>query len=145
MKPSAYVVALAMLGLTSSQSRAADGPAAAFNEAVKIVNGQRVVEVAPFPKHMQHAVVNFKKPTEFVNEVFVFTIETGQGLMDCHGTPWYHPKACSPSTFGKAVRERTWIVLMNRHWFMCPSHISTKRCAELLVDGVLRPTPSSEE
>ncbi len=145
MNPISRPSVVVALVLASSMAMAADGAAAPFNEAVRIVNGQRVVEVAPFPKHMQPSVSVFKKPSEYPYEVFVFTIETGQGLMDCYGTPWYHPKACSPSTFGKAVRERTWIVLMNRHWFMCPSHISTKGCAELLVDGVLRPTPSSQE
>ena len=145
MRPSVYIVAAAMLCAASSDLLAADGPAAAFNEAVRIVNGQRVVEVAPFPSHMQHAVPAFKRPSEFAYGVAVFSIETPQGLMDCYSTSWYHPKACSPSTFGKAVRYRTWVVLMNRRWFMCPSHLSTKGCAPIIVDGELRPTPGAEE
>ena len=145
MKRIGLIAAVAVLGLTSTRLMAADGPAAAFNEAVRIVNGQRAVEVAPFPAHMQHAVINFKKPEEFPNEIAVVTIETGQGLMDCYSTLWYHPKACSPSTFGKAVRYRTWVVLMNHRWFMCSSHLSAKTCAPIIVDGELRSRPGSDE
>jgi hypothetical protein len=145
VKPGACVLAIAMLALASSDLLAADGPAAAFNEAVRVVDGQRVVEVAPFPKHMQTSVSIFKKPSELANQVAVASIETDRGLMDCYITLWYHPKACSPSTFGKQVRYRTWVVLINHRWLVCASHLSAKSCVPIIVDGVLRPTPGAEE
>lgn len=122
-----------------------DGATAAFNEAVRTVNGKRVVEVAPFPAHMQHALSYLKRPEEYPGERSVTSIETPQGLMDCVGTLWFHPKACSPSSFGKELRDRTWVVKMKAQWFTCSSFTSVKTCVPLISDGNLRPIPSSRE
>ncbi len=145
MTPIASIAACAVFGLTSTGLLAAYGPTAPYNEAVKIVAGKRVVDVAPFPAHMKSAVQNFKKPEDFPYEVSVRSIETPQGLMDCVGTLWFHPKACSPSTFGKALRDRTWVVKMKGQWFACGSFTSVKTCAPIIVDGHLRPIPSTRE
>ncbi len=126
-------------------TEAAPGATAPYNEAVKIVDGKRVVDVAPFPAHMQHAVRAFKKPEEYPYEVSVSSIETPEGLMDCMGTLWFHPKACSPSNFGKGLRDRTWVVKMKGQWFTCASFTSAKTCVPLISDGNLRPIPSFRE
>lgn len=145
MNQLALATALVVLGFAHETSMAVDGPTAPYNEAVKIVNGKRVVEVAPFPSHMQFAVANFKKPEKFSYEVSVASIETPQGLMDCTNTLWFHPKACSPSTFGKGLRDRTWVVKMKDRWFTCGSYTSVKTCVPIIVDGTLRPIPSTRE
>ncbi len=136
---------LAVFLVAHEASKAGEGATAPYNEAVKIVNGKRVVEVAPFPSHMQHAVSTFKKPEEYPYEVSVNSIETPQGLMDCMGTLWFHPKACSPSNFGKGLRDRTWVVKMKGQWFTCASFTSAKTCVPLISDGTLRPIPSFRE
>ena len=133
------------IGLASASATANDGATAAFNEAVRTVNGKRVVEVAPFPAHMKHTIGVLKKPMEYPYQVEVRSIETNEGLMDCFSTLWYHPTACNRSTFGKEVRYRTWIVLMGGKWFACSSHLSAKSCTPIIVDGKLRPIPGSEE
>jgi len=146
LKSIARLALAAALGFAHQTLMAADGPTAPYNEAVRIVDGKRLVEVAPFPKHMSLAVANFKRPDEqppLVGDLRV--IETPQGLMDCSGTLWFHPKACSPSTFGREKRLRTWIVMMDQRWFACGSRDSAKSCVPIIVDGVLRPIPSTRE
>jgi len=147
VKPATSLLTAVAFGLLSATGAALanDGPAASFNEAVRTVNGKRVVEVAPFPAHMKHTIGVLKKPSEYPNAVAVRTIETNEGLMDCYGTLWYHPTACNRSTFGKEVRYRTWVVLMSGKWFVCASHLSAKTCTPIIVDGTLRPIPGSEE
>ena len=135
----------AAIALASANAIANDGAAAAFNEAVRTVNGKRVAEVAPLPEHMKRSIGVLKKPTEYPYQVEVRTIETSEGLMDCFSTLWYHPTMCNRSTFGKEVRYRTWVVLMGGKWFACSSHLSSKSCAPIITDGKLRPIPGSEE
>ena len=85
----------------SNTSFAVDGATAPYNEAVTIVNGKRVVEVQPFPRQLVSMLEVFRKPSDPLNHVdTVEEVETPQGLMDCADTPYYHPKACEPSSFG---------------------------------------------
>jgi hypothetical protein len=139
MKATALATVVVSLVLAHAQAQAVDGATAPYNEAVQIINGKRVVEVAPFPAHMQLAVNSFKRPDEnpaltpILNEV-----ETPQGLMDCAHTPWYHPKACSPTTFGKEKRLRQWTVKMHGKWFSCNGQAKPTQCIPLIADGKLR-------
>ncbi len=137
--------AFALVLIAHGASQAAEGATAPFNEAVRTVNGKRVVEVAPFPAHMKHNIGTLKKPIEYPYQVPVSTIETSDGLMDCYSTLWYHPTMCNRSTFGTEVRFRTWIVLMGGKWFHCASHLSAKSCTPILIDGTLRPIPRAME
>lgn len=136
---------LVALLVAHEASEAAGGATAPYNEAVRIVDGKRVVDIVPFPAHMQHALRYLKRPGEYPGERSVISIETPQGLMDCVGTLWFHPKACSPSNFGKELRDRTWVVEMHGQWFTCASFTSAKTCVPLISDGNLRPIPSSRE
>lgn len=133
------------MALASAGALANDGATAAFNEAVRTINGKRVVEVAPFPEHMKRSIGVLKKPVEYPYQVEVRTIETSDGLMDCFSTLWYHSTMCNRSTFGTEVRYRTWVVLMGGKWFACSSHLTAKSCAPIISDGKLRPIPGSEE
>lgn len=142
----ASLAAMVAFLLVAHEATGAQAAAAApYNEAVKIVDGRRVVDVAPFPAHMQHALRYLKKPEQHPGERSVASIETEQGLMDCVGTFWFHPQACSRSTFGKELRDRTWVVKMKGQWFTCGSFTSLKTCVPLISDGTLRPIPSSRE
>ena len=133
------------LAFASASVMAIGGAAASFNEAVRSVNGKRVVEVAPIPAHMKNTLGTLKKPTAYPYQVPVVSIETNEGLMDCYGTLWYHPTACNPSNFGREIRYRTWVVLMSGKWFACSSHLSAKSCTPIIADGKLRPIPGAEE
>ncbi len=133
------------LVLVHQITEAAPGATAPYNEAVKIVDGKRVVEVAPFPSHMQFAVHSFKKPSEFPNEVPVNSVETPEGLMDCYGVRFFHPKACSPSTFGTEKRFRQWTVKMNGKSVACVSQAKPTDCIPLIADGKLRGLPAVRE
>jgi len=146
MKRIAATMVIAILGFACAKAMAADavaGAAAPYNEAVRIVDGKRVVEVAPFPDHWKSAVRTFKRPDEHPPLAgYYHVVETPQGLMDCLGTPWYHPKACSPSSFGREKYLREWTVKMHGQWFACVGQAKPKACVPLVGDGVLRGLPT---
>jgi hypothetical protein len=122
-----------VLGLLSSQAHAVDGATAPYNEAVKIVNGKRIVEVEPLPKHWQSSIRNFRKPE--VSGQTRHSVETEQGLMDCDSTPFYHPAACSPSNYGQVVYRRDWTVKMNGAWHSCSGRAKPVECIPLYTDA----------
>jgi len=146
LKRIAATLALAILGVACANAMAADavvGATAPYNEAVKIVDGKRVVEVAPFPAAIKSLTGTFKRPDEHPPLAGSYhVVETPQGLMDCLGTPWYHPRACSPSTFGKEKYLREWTVKMHGQWFSCIGQAKPAACIPLLGDGVLRGLPT---
>jgi len=132
------------LGFAHASAFAVEGATAPYNEAVTIVNGKRVVEVAPLPPHMRAYVSSFTKPGT-AGENTRHTVETEQGLMDCNGIYFYHPKACVPSDFGKVVRTRDWTVKMKGAWYACIGRAKPIECIPLVADGKLRALPSKEE
>lgn len=119
------------------------GATAPYNEAVRMVDGKRVVEVAPFPSHMQAYVSTFRRPDQ--NPAlgsYVYVVETPGGLMDCRGTYWFHPNACSASTFGKEAVGRYWQVKLNGQWQLCIGRAKPVKCVLMIADGKLRPLPT---
>jgi hypothetical protein len=125
----------------------AQSATAPYNEAVHMVNGKRVVDVAPFPKHMDYMVSTFHRPDEHPGLMnYVNVVETSTGPMDCLGTWWYHPKACSPSTFGQKKFPRQWTVEMHGAWYGCIGREKPIACMPLVPDGKLHalPTPLEE-
>jgi hypothetical protein len=139
---------LVAAGLISLSAHAVDGATAPYNEAVKIVNGKRVVEVEALPKHWRVHIHSFRKPELSVEGRH--SVETDQGLMDCVGTPFYHPAACSPSNFGKVVYLRDWTVKMKGSWFSCSGRAKPIECIPLYTDskptdGKLRALTGMEE
>lgn len=142
----ALLIALAPLVFASEKSAAEPGATAPYNEAVRIEGGRRVVEVLPFPSHMNSAVKFFKTPEQDrPHTAPVVVIETPDGLQDCIGTSWYHPKACSPSSFGKEKRLRTWLVKRDGKWFGCTNQMKPASCVPIVVDGKLRALPMAKE
>jgi len=130
--------------LAHASAFAVDGATAPYNEAVTIVNGKRAVEVAPLPPHMRAYVSSFTKPGT-AGETTRHTVETEQGLMDCNGIYFYHPKACVPSDYGKVVRGRDWTVKMKGGWYACIGRAKPVECIPLFADGKLRALPAMSE
>lgn len=125
----------AVVVVASTHAFAVEGATAPYNEAVTILNGKRVVEVAPLPSHWQSAIPHFRKPRK---GHWVHTVETNQGLMDCDYTPFYHPAACAPSDYGTEIRTRDWTVKMKGTWFSCSGRAKPVECISLVPDGKLR-------
>jgi len=132
------------LTATSTGALAVDGATAPYNEAVRNVDGKRVVEVAAVPDVLKFMVARGRTPDELGAIGFVLMeVETPMGLMDCANLPYYHPKVCSPTTFGKVKRERQWAVKLAGHWQLCIGRLKPAKCIPLVQDGVLRALPSS--
>ena len=135
---------IATIGLSHASAFAADGATAPYNEAVTIVNGKRVVEVAPLPKQYRGHEGSFVKPGT-AGETIRHSVETEQGLMDCDGVFFYHPNACVPSDYGKAIRSRTWTVKMKGAWYACIGRAKPIECIPLVADGKVRALPNMNE
>jgi hypothetical protein len=141
-----YRITVLAFAIAAAQTPAfaLDGATAPYNEAVKIVNGKRVVEVEPLPKQYRGHEGSFLKPGA-AGETVRHSVETEQGLMDCAGIDFYHPKACVPSDYGKVVRARTWTVKMKGTWHSCIGRAKPVQCIPLVADGKLRALPSMRE
>ncbi len=126
----------AFMALAHTSATAVEGATAPYNEAVTIVNGKRVVEVAPLPSHWHSQIHNFRKPDGSLS--VRHSVDTEQGLMDCEFTPFYHPAACSPSDYGKFIRPRDWTVKMKGVWYSCSGRAKPVECISLVPDGKLR-------
>lgn len=126
----------AFMAFAHTSATAVEGATAPYNEAVTIVNGKRVVEVAPLPSHWVRQIHNFRKPKD--GNDTRHSVETEQGLMDCEFTPFYHPAACSPSDYGKFVRPRDWTVKMKGIWYSCSGRAKPVECISLSPGGRMR-------
>jgi hypothetical protein len=107
----------------------ADSAGAAFpgNEAVRIVNGKRVVEGPPLTAASQRYVKGGAKlpPPSASGEVFM--IEGQQGLMECRGT-YLSETGCIPSSLGTTKRPRLWTVKLSGVWLHCDSRVQSHKC-----------------
>ena len=121
----AISVLLALAG-AAANSQPAD---AAFpgNEAVRTVDGKRVVELPPLTPTAQRSVQGGAKmpPPSPGGEVFM--IEASQGLMECRG-PFFAVTGCVPSSLGKTKRPRLWTVKLGGVWEHCNSRVATRKC-----------------
>ena len=102
-------------------------PAFPGNEAVRLVNGKTVVEVAPLTAASQRYVKGGAKlpPPSAAGEVFM--IEGQQGLMECRGT-YLSETGCVPSSLGTTKRPRLWTVKLGGVWQHCNSRAASRRC-----------------
>ena len=131
--------------LGAGSAAAVEGATAPYNEAVRIVDGKRVVEVAPFPASMKSLLKILKRPDEIdTSSQTLNVIETPMGLMDCNHVPFYDAKICSPSSFGKVKRFRQWMVKLDGHWQLCVGRLKPIKCIPTVQDGVLRALPTPE-
>jgi hypothetical protein len=117
---------LLVLACATTNSQPAD---AAFpgNEAVRTVDGKRVVELPPLTPTALRSVQGGAKmpPPSASGEVFM--IETLQGLMECRG-PFFAVTGCVPSSLGKTKRPRLWTVKLEGAWQHCNSRAATRKC-----------------
>lgn len=115
----------ALAALWASACFAGSGPTVPYNEAVKVVNGKRVVQLPSRNPYM---------PDEFVRPIDgpyakqqLFMIETQDGLVQCV-MPYVVAKACQASSFGSEKRNRTWVVLKDGEWRGCIGLQAPKQC-----------------
>ena len=103
------------------------GPAFPGNEAVRIVNGKRVVEAPPLTAATQRYIKGGGKlpPPSASGEVFM--IEGPVGLMECRSV-YLSETGCVPSTLGTTKRSRFWTVKLNGAWSHCESSAPARKC-----------------
>ena len=111
-----------------------EGPAFPENEAVRFVNGRRVVERPPLTPATKRFVEAGGKMAPPAQGSEVFMIEGDQGLMECRGV-YLSTTGCIPSTLGITKRARFWTVKVAGTWLHCDSRKPSKKC-ELASAGV---------
>lgn len=114
------------------------GPTAVYNEAVKVIDGVRQVQLPPLSNDDRVAfsigLPPDKKPAESPQQAWLkgikwdtpdrenqmgwVMVEAEQGLVECTDSV-YHPKQCRPSTYGQKKLPRTWLVLRGSQWHLC--------------------------
>ena len=117
-----------LFALTCAASHAEPaGPAFPGNEAVRTVNGKRVVEAPPLTAATQRYIKGGGKlpPPSASGEVFM--IEGLAGLMECRSV-YLSETGCVPSTLGKTKRSRFWTVKINGAWSHCESRATSPKC-----------------
>ena len=124
--PAATISVLLMFVATTTQAQPA-GPTFPGNEAVRIVDGKRVVEAPPLTPTAQRYVDGGGKfpPPSAASEVFM--IESSDVLVEC-SSPSISKTACLPSTLGKTKRPRVWTVKLNNVWLHCESRGTPRKC-----------------
>lgn len=124
-----------LLALTSGLIQA-EPAGAAFpgNEAVRIVDGKRVVEVPPLTSATQRYLRSgFKLPPPRPGAE-VYMIEAPDGLSDCTSV-YFSATGCIPSTVGTSKRPRFWTVKLKGVWMHCESRAPSRKC-EPVAAGV---------
>ena len=134
IQPTSAAIGL-LFALTCTASHA-EPPGSAFpgNEAVRMVNGKRVVEAPPLTAATQRYIKGGGKlpPPSASGEVFM--IEGPAGLMECRSV-YLSETGCVPSTLGTTKRSRFWTVKINGAWSHCESRATSPKC-ELAAAGV---------
>ena len=103
------------------------GPAFPGNEAVRIVNGKRVVEAPPLTAAAKRFVDGGGKTAPPAPGSEVFMIEGPEALMECRGV-FLSSTGCTPSTLGKSKRSRFWTVKLKGVWLHCESREPSRKC-----------------
>ena len=129
MKLLTPIVAIGLLLVVATATVQAEpaGPAFPGNEAVRIVNGKRVVEAPPLTAATQRYIKGGGKlpPPSASGEVFM--IEGPVGLMECRSV-YLSETGCVPSTLGTTKRSRFWTVKLNGAWSHCESRAPARKC-----------------
>ena len=134
LQPTTAAIGL-LFALTCAAANAEPaGPAFPGNEAVRIVNGKRVVEAPPLTAATQRYIKGGGKlpPPSASGEVFM--IEGPAGLMECRSV-YLSDTGCVPSTLGTTKRSRFWTVKVNGAGLHCESRAASPKC-EAATAGV---------
>jgi hypothetical protein len=126
-QPSAAAVGWLLTLVCMTAQAEPTGPAFPGNEAVRIVNGKRVVETPPLTAAAKRFVDGGGKtaPPALGSEVFM--IEGAQGLMECRGV-FLSSTGCLPSSLGTSKRSRFWTVKLDGVWMHCESRAPSRKC-----------------
>jgi hypothetical protein len=125
-------VLLALAAATTHAQPA--GPAFPGNEAVRIVNGKRVVEALPLSVGQRLLVKSGSKGVPPSPGGEVYMIEAPQGLMECRNS-YLSPNGCLPSSLGTTKRPRLWVVKLAGVWVYCDSRAQSRKCEPRVLDG----------
>lgn len=146
-------VIAALLSAPSAQAERL-GPTAVYNEAVKVIDGVRHVQLPPLSNDDRVTFVSTlppdKKPAESPQQAWLqgikwdtpereryvgwIMVEASDGLVECIDA-LYHPNRCRPSTYGKKTLGRVWMVLRQSTWMLCadPKKVDRlNRCERVL-------------
>jgi hypothetical protein len=127
LQPTTAVIGL-LFALTCGTARAEPaGPAFPGNEAVRIVNGKRMVETPPLTAAAKRFVEGGGKTVPPAPGSEVFMIESAEGLMECRGV-FLSSTGCVPSTLGTSKRSRFWTVKLKGVWLHCESREPFRKC-----------------
>jgi hypothetical protein len=129
-KATIATVAALCCAAVSAQPAQPKGATVPYNEAVKVVGGQRQVQLPPMSNDDK---VSFYEPGFSKGDRYIglYMIETAAGLVECVD-PLYHARACRPSTYGQKELYRTWIVLRTGEWQMCLGPQRVERCLRIV-------------
>jgi hypothetical protein len=103
------------------------GPAFPGNEAVRIIDGKRVVEVPPLTAGAKRYVDAGGKTPPPAPAGEVFMIEGPDGLKECRGV-FLSSTGCLPSSLGTTKRSRFWTVKLKGIWLHCESRKPSRKC-----------------
>jgi hypothetical protein len=106
------------------------GATVPYNEAVKVIGGQRKVQLPPMSNDdkVSFYEAGFSKGDQYIG---IYMIETGAGLVECVD-PLYHTRSCRPSTYGMKKLNRVWIVMRAGEWQMCQGPQRVERCLRIV-------------
>ena len=132
-QPAVSLVVLFALAVSTTQAVPA-GPAFPGNEAVRIVNGKRVVEVPPLTAATQRYLKSGFKLSPPLPGSEVYMIEGPDELMNCTSV-YFSKTGCIPSSLGTSKQARFWTVKLNGVWLHCESRAPSRKC-EPVAAGV---------
>ena len=127
---------LALITAFSTTAVMAQPKGAVFpgNEAVRMVDGKRVVEEPPLTAATQRYLKSGFKLSPPRAGAEVYMIEGPTELLDCTSI-YFSPTGCIPSTLGTSKRPRFWTVKLEGKWWHCESRLPVRKC-EAATAGV---------
>lgn len=136
MKPFLHIASTVLILGSVATTSHADPAGAVFpgNEAVKIVNGKRVVEAPPLTEGTKRNIKGGVKMPPAAPGGEVYMIEGPTALLECHGV-YLSDTGCVPSSLGVSKRPRFWTVKLNGVWLHCASRAPARKC-EPVAAGV---------
>lgn len=120
---------LAVCFAASAAAQEAAGPTVRYNEAVRVINGKRVVELPPRNPHYPNLQPS---PVNKAGSSLRYMIETTGGLVQCTSSHWT-AESCEPSDHGTKRRARTWVVKKGGAWQGCIGLETPKECRALYL------------
>ena len=113
-------------GLAQAQTPT-HGSTVLYNEAVRMVDGKRLVELPPpifgYPDRTKPPKIAPYQATQYL-------IEHERGLLQCTYS-MYDAASCEPADVGRVKRYRTWVVKLGGQWQGCRGNPNPTECVAL--------------